>query len=1179
MAVFETVIRSDLQKPLTVQKLSGYMFSADNQGNKISVDVYDGGSPATLSGNVMGYVIRADGATVVISGNEYTTLSGNRASIILPASAYVVVGVVSIVIKVGTTTVGACSGYVYRTSTDEIVDPGHVIPSIEELLAKIADCEAATTAANTAAANANTKAALADEKATAANTAATNANTKAALADEKATAANTAATNANTKAALADEKATAANTAATNANTKAALADEKATAANTAASSANTAATNANTKAALADEKATAANTAAGSANSAASSANSAASAANTAAGKIDNMTVAASGLAAGESPTATISEVSGHKHIAFGIPKGDTGATPDFSIGTVQTLSPGSSATASITGTAESPLLNLGIPKGDTGAVENVYGTTVPMSPDDSTKVSTAIDAKVDKVSGKQLSTEDYTSAEKTKLAGIATGATANVVSDSLSDTSTTNALSAAKGKELNDKINKFPVTAVSITSLNGLKTHISSMLTNSNNGDIVYDHINFTSEYTESQFKASTRYFGIFNRISSSQGSALYFSRQGDAVVVGVSSLDTTPTWLIHSLADADSVSTKLTGSFVRIKTGTDDYKWSDLISDNASKPIFFTNWDDTTNFPAKYGSGVKFASHDSRSSIIYYSNTAGKAWTRYYFNSSTPSDTGWIELSRITGITMNGNSKGTSGTVDLGTVLAFTNELSGVDVDTITQDGYYGVIGVCTHTPSNYGVLIVKNYRQSSGNKYCVQTFEGMSGGSLTGVWYRASGENYGSWSSWTELSTITGISMNGASQGTSGVVDLGGVYKYGDFANTDLNTVITAGQYGVQGGCTNLPSDAGGYGYLFVGEYRRSHNNHICQLFIGVNSSTIATSVYFRACKVSGSTYTWGDWIKLANDSEKVSKSGGTMTGDLHVEVADTADVFATNTTTQVSAILESSSSGNHGIWSTGYYNNSTYTANGKWMLFRDANGSVTLNGDADTLDGHHGSYFFPVSGGILTGALGTPNVHTAGIEFNKTTSSSTHGGYIDFHYNGASGDFTSRIIEDASYLYMYTYDANGNSRNAKLNKSNGTWSADHITGVSNVWSPNYNLENLGSNFDQAVTFTKNSNSAAVGSVYSNIRRCGKMVIGSMYFFVTSPTTEGDLLIGTIDTNYKPYALVRVKGWNGSRGSERVISIDSSTGEVKYYVENADLSKNGQIHVNFAYCVAV
>ncbi|MBO4793609.1 MAG: collagen-like protein [Deltaproteobacteria bacterium] len=52
---------------------------------------------------------------------------------------------------------------------------------------------------------------------------------------------------------------------------------------------------------------------------------------AEAAAGAIDDLTVAASGLAAGANPTATVSEVSGHKHIAFGIPagaKGDTGAT-----------------------------------------------------------------------------------------------------------------------------------------------------------------------------------------------------------------------------------------------------------------------------------------------------------------------------------------------------------------------------------------------------------------------------------------------------------------------------------------------------------------------------------------------------------------------------------------------------------------------------------------------------------------------------------------------------------------------------------------------------------------------------------------------------------------------------------------------------------------------------------
>lgn len=50
----------------------------------------------------------------------------------------------------------------------------------------------------------------------------------------------------------------------------------------------------------------------------------------------------------------------------------------------------------------------------------------------------------KVDKVEGKGLSTNDYTTAEKDKLAGIATGAT-NVVVDEALNTSSTNAVANA--------------------------------------------------------------------------------------------------------------------------------------------------------------------------------------------------------------------------------------------------------------------------------------------------------------------------------------------------------------------------------------------------------------------------------------------------------------------------------------------------------------------------------------------------------------------------------------------------------------------------------------------------------------------------------------------------------------------------------------------------------------
>jgi len=44
-------------------------------------------------------------------------------------------------------------------------------------------------------------------------------------------------------------------------------------------------------------------------------------------------------------------------------------------------------------------------------------------------TLIKNALGTKVDKVEGKGLSTNDYTTSEKTKLGGIATGAQVNVL------------------------------------------------------------------------------------------------------------------------------------------------------------------------------------------------------------------------------------------------------------------------------------------------------------------------------------------------------------------------------------------------------------------------------------------------------------------------------------------------------------------------------------------------------------------------------------------------------------------------------------------------------------------------------------------------------------------------------------------------------------------------------
>jgi hypothetical protein len=73
-------------------------------------------------------------------------------------------------------------------------------------------------------------------------------------------------------------------------------------------------------------------------------------------------------------------------------------------------------------------------------------------------TNVENAIDDKVDKVSGKGLSTNDYTTTEKNKLAGIEPGANKTIIADNLTTDDSARVLSAKMGKKLNDE--KFDKT-----------------------------------------------------------------------------------------------------------------------------------------------------------------------------------------------------------------------------------------------------------------------------------------------------------------------------------------------------------------------------------------------------------------------------------------------------------------------------------------------------------------------------------------------------------------------------------------------------------------------------------------------------------------------------------------------------------------------------------------------
>lgn len=150
------------------------MLIGDNLAHTWRVRVFDGGGAVALTGaTVTGYFVRTDGNTVAIQGSA----EGNAAAVTLAQACYAfegdLKGVMRLTLGGKTITLSVLTLMVRKVLTNAIIDPGNVIPSLEDLLAQIEAMETATAAANTAAGAANTAAAAATSAASAANAAAT----------------------------------------------------------------------------------------------------------------------------------------------------------------------------------------------------------------------------------------------------------------------------------------------------------------------------------------------------------------------------------------------------------------------------------------------------------------------------------------------------------------------------------------------------------------------------------------------------------------------------------------------------------------------------------------------------------------------------------------------------------------------------------------------------------------------------------------------------------------------------------------------------------------------------------------------------------------------------------------------------------------------------------------------
>lgn len=134
----------DLQRGAQAPQVwpNALMLCGDNNAHTWRVTVMDCGEAAQVTGSVTGYFVRPDGNTVAVQGS----LAGNVASVVLAQACYAQEGDVKAVMRLSSgtgakVTLAALILPVRNVLTDSIIDPGEVIPSLDELLAQIASME------------------------------------------------------------------------------------------------------------------------------------------------------------------------------------------------------------------------------------------------------------------------------------------------------------------------------------------------------------------------------------------------------------------------------------------------------------------------------------------------------------------------------------------------------------------------------------------------------------------------------------------------------------------------------------------------------------------------------------------------------------------------------------------------------------------------------------------------------------------------------------------------------------------------------------------------------------------------------------------------------------------------------------------------------------------------------
>lgn len=511
----------------------------------------------------------------------------------------------------------------------------------------------------------------------------------------------------------------------------------------------------------------------------------------------------------------------------------------------------------------------------------------------------------KVEKVTGKQLSTEDYTTAEKTKLAGIESGAQANTVTSVAGKTGAVTLVKANVGLSNVDNTSDAnkPISTAVQTALNGKENSLGVGTTGQYlRGDKTFQTLN-----------AATVGLGNVNNtsdankpISTATQTALNGKQNLDATLTALAGLTTAADQIIYStgvdqfamnpltsyirglLGDANDAAARTrlglgTASTRNIQTSQLDTTAGSVLTvgafglggtlvsltdTNALDNVNYTGFHRvqtanvaTVNGPPGASGGVVLTQYFSSSNISQtYWNVASTTamWIRRYTNS-------WSAWSEVL----------TAGSYGIGT----TSTTALTDLNTAIVSGFYSVSGTATNRPaaagSANGNLIVTVGGTSS---RCSQIFISDILSSPR-IWMR--NQTAASvWSDWVEFWHSGNLVRQTSSSDTTansilsvGAFGLGGTIMSPPSDN--MNNITVTGFYGISSSTTNVPPGAAsGSTCLHI----QWNSTNAQQLVMGRTTDRM----FFRRLN----TGTWSAWVEVYNSSSitgTVSQSGGVATG--------------------------------------------------------------------------------------------------------------------------------------------------------------------------------------------------------------------------------------------------------------------------------------------------------